>query len=218
MSMGGPSRAESSNGHLLAQRIVTALRDRDFLPAIYPALFTGEIAEGSLHAYMLSAYVLVGDRLAFSPVSDAPVFDRLDKLLIGEGSKRPDALWIDRGGQSIRCLIEFERYSPASLAPKARNLLMMGKEIQGTLDLIVLNYWTYIALPDEMLRETLTIFAHGFRHTVGVAFGALRCPALVVETVVVSQGSGIRIHTVTPRLFVAGGENKTYVVERLNSL
>ncbi|HEY7416238.1 MAG TPA: hypothetical protein VH593_13680, partial [Ktedonobacteraceae bacterium] len=127
----------------LAESLVALLRDSRFLPWVYRDLFSSGIDEGSLHAYMLSALVLVGDRLGLSPVSDAPIFDRLDKLLMGEGAKRPDAVWFARGTPEVQCLVEFERYTSHSLLPKARNLLIMAKEIQPAPQLVVLNYWTY---------------------------------------------------------------------------
>lgn len=210
--------ADYEDGALLAQKIVAAMRDHSFLSAIYPALFTEGIDEGSLHAYMLSALVLVGDRLGFSPVSDAPVFDRLDKLLMGEGAKRPDAVWFERGRQTIRCLIEFERYTPRSLAPKARNLLIMGKELQPAPQLVVLNYWTYTSLSASALSEVLSAFAHGFQHASGMTFPPLGCPALALETLVVSSGERTSVTATVPRLFVSGREDKPYIVQRLNAL
>lgn len=199
-------------GLRLAENLVAALRDQHFLPELYPDLFMAGIDEGSLHAYMLSALVLVGDRLGFSPVSDAPIFDRLDKMLMGEGAKRPDAVWFARGTQEIRCLVEFERYTSHSLLPKARNLLIMGKELQPSPHLVVLNYWTYSPIPASVLRETQTVFERGFTHTSGVSFRALRCPALVLETLVTNQGGRARVHSFVPRLFVYNGEDKPYIV------
>ncbi len=80
-----PAAAQDEGAHL-AQQLVRAMRVPSFLPTIYPAMFNHGVDEGTLHAYMLSALVLVGDRLGFSPVSDSPIFDRLDKLLMGEGA------------------------------------------------------------------------------------------------------------------------------------
>jgi hypothetical protein len=74
------SAAALRSGSELAQRLTGALRDSTFLPAIYPSVFVGGIDDGSLHAYMLSALVLVGDRLGYTPVCDAPIFDRLVDL------------------------------------------------------------------------------------------------------------------------------------------
>lgn len=204
------------DGISLAQSIVSALRDQSFLPVMFPALFTEGINEGSLHAFMLSALVLTGDRLRFSPVSDAPVFDRLDKLMMGEGAKRPDAVWFERGQSEIRCLIEFERYTLHSLAPKARNILIMGKELQPSPHLVVLNYWTYAPVTAEALRETQSVFAQGYRHPTGVAFPPVDCPALVLETLVANHGARASIQNFTPRLFVYGHENKPHIVQRLN--
>lgn len=205
-------------GVRLAERLIAMLRDRSALPAIYPALFHEGVDEGSLHAYMLSALVLVGGRLGFSPVADAPIFDRLDKLLMGEGAKRPDAIWFERAREEIRCLIEFERFTSRSLAPKARNLLIMGKELQPAPHLIVLNYWTYAPVPPDGLRDVQSIFAHGFSHPTGMTFPPLACPALALETAVAGQNMRTSVRAITPRLFVHGRENKPYIVERLNTL
>lgn len=211
-------RLGPDDGVHLAQNLVVTLRDSTFLPVVYPALFSKGIDEGSLHSYMLSALVLVGDRLGYSPVSDAPIFDRLDKLLMGEGAKRPDAVWFQRGQEEIQCLIEFERYTSRSLVPKARNLLIMSKELQPSPHLIVLNYWTYSTVSPEMLREVQSVFAHGFRHTTSMTFPPLRCPALVLETLVAIQEVRARVQAIVPRLFVHGGEDKPYIVQRLNTL
>jgi hypothetical protein len=211
-------RLDPNSGVQLAQNLVVSLRDNAFLPAVYPALYNGGIDEGSLHSYMLSALVLVGDRLGYSPVSDAPIFDRLDKLLMGEGAKRPDAIWFQRDREEIQCLIEFERYTSRSLVPKARNLLIMSKELQPPPHLIVLNYWTYSTVSPDMLREVQSVFAHGFRHTTSMIFPPLRCPALVLESLVAIQEERARVQAIVPRLFVYDGEDKPYIVQRLNTL
>lgn len=201
-------------GMRLAGDILAALRDPAFLPRVYPDLFDAGIEEGSLHAYMLSALVLVGDRLGFSPVSDAPVFDYLDKLLTGEGAKRPDAIWFTRGTRKIECLVEFERYTSHSLAPKARNLLIMGKEIQPPPQLVVLNYWAYSSPSASDLHESQRVFGQGFTHASGQTFPALSSPALALETRVASYDGRVRIQGFAPRLFVADGEDKPYVLQR----
>lgn len=205
-------------GIRLAESLITTLRDPLFLPELYPDMFNAGIDEGSLHAYMLSALVLVGERLGLSPVSDAPVFDRLDTQLIGEGAKRPDAVWFARGTRKIRCLIEFERYSNHSLLPKARNLLIMGKEIQPPPELVILNYWTYSPVAASALQPTLATFARGFTHPSTVHFSRLACPALVLETLVVSRDGHTRIDGFMPRIFVHNGEDKPYVIRHLGSL
>ena len=202
-------------GMTLARRLLEQLRDPAFLPTLYPAFFAHGIDEGALHAYMLSALVLVGERLGFSPVCDSPIFDRLDKLLMGEGAKRPDAVWFSRESQMPRCLVEFERYAPHALAPKARNLLIMGKEISATLDLIVLDYWTYTPVPDTQLAAPLAIFSHGFTHATGMSFPAQPCPALVLETLVESRDGKTAITHVAPRLVIANGEHKPYMLREL---
>jgi hypothetical protein len=54
--------------------------------------------------------------------------------------------------------------------PKAQNLVVMGKEMQATLELVVLNYWSYSGRPDADLRAASDVFARGFQHASGVAF------------------------------------------------
>lgn len=202
-------------GSDLAHRLMRALRDASFLPTIYPSLFLTGVDEGSLHAYMLSALVLVGDRLGYTPVCDSPIFDRLDKLLTGEGAKRPDALWLRRGTSDVCCLVEFERYTIRSLAPKAQNLLVMSKELWPKPELVVLNYWTYDNVDSPKLDGVRRLFEQGFRHPLGVAFPPLPCPALVLQTVVQEQPRGVIVVRVAPRLMVAEGEDKPYLVEDL---
>lgn len=211
-------RHDPDSGVQLAQNLVASLRDKDFLPAVYPALYGKGIDEGSLHSYMLSALVLVGDRLGYSPVSDAPIFDRLDKILMGEGAKRPDAVWFQRDQEEIRCLIEFERYTHHSLVPKARNLLIMSRELQPSPHLIVLNYWSYSTVSPDTLREVQSVFAHGFWHATGMTFPPPDCPALALETIVANKGARTRVQAVVPRLFIRGGEDKPYMVQHLNAL
>ncbi|WIG57798.1 MAG: hypothetical protein OJF49_000543 [Ktedonobacterales bacterium] len=207
--------AHQQPGMTLARWLLEQLHDPAFLPVMYPALFARGIDDGALHAYMLSALVLVGHRLGYSPVCDSPIFDRLDKLLMGEGAKRPDAVWFSRTDQTPRCLVEFERYTPNALAPKARNLLIMGKQISATLDLIVLDYWTYIPVPDAQLAAPLAIFSHGFTHATGMSFSALPCPALVLETQVEARDGKTAISHVAPRLVIADGEHKPYMLREL---
>jgi hypothetical protein len=202
-------------GRELARRLIAALRDPAFLPVIYPALYGDGVDEGSLHAYMLSGLVLIGDHLGYSPVCDSPIFDRLDKLLTSEGAKRPDAIWFTRGTQTVRCLLEFERYTRFSLVSKAKNLLVMGKELQGDLHLAVLDYWTYTPLSDMDLVDVRRIFESGFRHSSGVAFPPLTCATAIIETLVTHQGGKSHIIGVLPRVFAIGGETKTYVVNEL---
>lgn len=209
------SSASLRAGSDLAQQFMRWLRDPTFLPAIYPSMFRTGVEDGSLHAYMLSALVLVGDRLGFTPVCDAPIFDRLDKVLTGEGAKRPDAVWFRRGTSDAKCLIEFERYSGRSLVSKAQNLLIMGKELQPSPDLIILNYWTYSTCSDADLRDEGDVFAHGFSHTSGVVFRPLDCPSLILETLVSSDAGQVVVIETWPRRFIAGGENKPYVVNQL---
>lgn len=208
----------SDQSALLAEKLMRTLRDAEFLNEIYPHMFSSGVDEGSLHAYMLSALVLVGDRLEFAPVSDAPVSDRLDKMLIGEGAKRPDAIWFTRGRQEIECLVEFERYTSRSLLPKARNLLIMGKELQPSPHLVILIYWTYTPIPTSALQPTQAVFAEGFSHPSGIRFHCFACPSLVIETLVDDQNGRVRIRQFTPRLYVQNGENKPYIIKRLNAI
>lgn len=200
----------------LARNLVTALRDPTFLPPIYPRLYRAGVPEGSLHATMLSALVLVGNRLGLTPICDAPVFDDLDLALTAEASKRPDAAWLDRNTHGIRCLIEFERYTPRSLAPKARNLLVMGKAAEHSLDLTVLAYWSYEHVPPQELASASSTLAQGFTHTSGASFKRLDCPALVIEMQVMSTAeSKVVVGQILPRTVVAAGEEKPYLVADL---
>lgn len=199
----------------LARRLMAQLRDPGFLPTIFPDLFSTGIDQGSVHAYVLSALVLVGDRLGFTPVCDSPIFDRLDNLLTGEGPKRPDAVWYARGTQTVRCLVEFERFTRQALVPKARNLLIMGKEQRDDLQLAVLNYWTYASAPELELQMSRNVFERGFTHRQGIAFPRLSCPALIMETLVVDRDGLTRIVGFEPRQFIALGESKPYAVESL---
>ncbi|MGH2503638.1 MAG: hypothetical protein ACRDID_14110, partial [Ktedonobacterales bacterium] len=100
----------------------------------------------------------------------------------------------------------------------ARNLLIMGKELQPSPRLIVLDYWTYFTASMEALREVQSVFAQGFRHPTGVVFPPVGCPALVVETLVAHQDARSSIQAITPHLFVHGHEDKPYIVQRLNAL
>ena len=149
-------------GGKIAQTIMQCLRSPDILLATYPALFEGGVAEGSFHSYMLSALLLLGDRLGYSAVCDSPIFDRLDNLLLGEGSKRPDSVWFDRGTEIVRVLVEFERYTANSLQPKARNLLIMANACAKDLNLLVLMYWTLGARALAELRAAYDLFKRGF--------------------------------------------------------
>ena len=127
-------------GRDIAQTIMEGLRSPDILPAAYPALFEGGVAEGSFHSYMLSALLLLGDQLGYSAVFDSPIFDSLDNLLLGEGAKRPDSIWFERETETVRVLTEFERYTAKSLEPKARNLLLMANACAEDVYLLVLMY------------------------------------------------------------------------------
>ncbi len=202
-------------GYQIAVQLVLRLRNQAILPALYPPLFGEGIEEGSLHAYMLSALVLLGQQLGFAPVSDMPVFDRLDKLLTGDGAKRPDAVWFSSDPWQIRCLIEFERFAPHALRIKAQNLLVMGKQLQQSLHLVALIYWTYAPLEEKELREARHVFEQGFLHPTGVYFPRLACPVLMLETVVFARNERTMIERFSPRLLVLDGENKPYLVDNL---
>ncbi|HEX6798417.1 MAG TPA: hypothetical protein VF116_11970 [Ktedonobacterales bacterium] len=200
----------------LARGLVATLRDPQFLPVIYPSLFAEGVLDGSLHATVLSALVLAGDRLGFTPVCDAPMFDDLDLALTGDASKRPDAAWLDRSTRDVRCLIEFERYTPASLVPKAKNLLVMGKAAGQTLDLAALVYWSYEHLPRRELANVVQVFAQGFTHGSGAHFRRLGCLSLVTQVVATRvAGNRVVIERITPRVMVVAGEDKPYMLVEL---
>ena len=161
----------------------------------------------------------LSDRLGFTPVADAPIFDRLDTLLTGEGAKRPDAIWFERGHAEIRCLIEFERYTTQSLTPKAKNLLIVGKELHPTPYLVVLNFWTSVpGHSSSALQEAERVLARGFTHSTGAYFPPLGCPALVLETLVSDDNVRTRIQSITPRLFVYCSEDKPHIVRQLKAI
>lgn len=202
-------------GYDIAMQLVLRLRNQTSLPALYPPLFGEGSDEGFLHAYMLSALVLLGEQLGFAPVSDMPVFDRLDKLLTGDGAKRPDAVWFSQEPWQIRCLIEFERFAPRALQIKAQNLLVMGKQLQPGLHLVALIYWTYAPLAEKELQEARHVFEQGFLHPTGVHFPRLSCPVLVLETLVFVRNERTVIGSFKPRLLVFDGENKPYLVDYL---
>ena len=200
----------------LARGLMTALRDPAFLPGVYPSLFNEGIREGALHATMLSALVLVGARLGFTPICDAPVFDELHLALTGDASKRPDAVWLDRDERRIRGLIEFERYSLQSLAPKAKNLLLMGAAAGPQLDLAVLAYWVYGQVTHRALEDAAATFAHGFVHASGATFRRLDCLSLIVEfRVTATTSNRVALGDIEPRMAVAAGEDKPYLLADL---
>ena len=117
----------NEQGVEIARSIIEQLRSPEFIPIVYPELFGKGIEGGSFHPYMVSALLLLGDRLGFSPICDSPIFDRLITLLTGEGNKRPDSVWFERGTSIVRVLIEFERFTSTSLEHKAQNFNPNGK-------------------------------------------------------------------------------------------
>jgi len=204
-------------GWKVAQTIVQGLRSSDILPAVYPALFEGGVTEGSFHSYMLSALLLLGDRLGYSPVFDSPIFHRLDNLLLGEGAKRPDSMCFERGTETVRVLIEFERYTTNALDPKARNLLLMANACAEDVDLLVLMYWTVEVRGLAELRAAYDLARRGFGSR-GSQFGSGPCPMLLLETIAKRRRGRLTISSFVAKQFVFGGEDKTYVVEDLNSV
>lgn len=207
--------ARLQRGWEVARTIVQGFRSSDILPAAYPALFEGGVAEGSFHAYMVSALLLLGDRLGYSAVFDSPIFDKLDNLLLGEGGKRPDSIWFERGTETVRVLIEFERYTSNSLEPKARNLLLMANACTRDVDLLVLTYWTVEVRGLAELRGAYELARRGFSSK-GSQFGPGPCPMLLLETIAKRHGERLTISSFVAKQFVFGGENKDYVVEDLN--
>jgi len=203
-------------GREIAQTIVQGLRSPDILPATYPALFEGGVTEGSFHSYMLSALLLLGSQLEYSAVCDSPIFDRLDNLLLGEGSKRPDSIWFERGTETVRVLIEFERYTANSLEPKARNLLLMSNACAEDVNLLVLMYWTVQVRDAAELRAACELSKRGFRSK-GSRFGPAPCPMLLLETIVKRSAERLTVDSFVARQFVFSGENKHYIVENLNA-
>ena len=203
-------------GWEVARTVLQGLRSPGLVPAAYPALHEGGVAEGSFHSYMLSALLLLGHRLGYSAVLDSPVFDRLDNLLLSEGSKRPDSVWFERGTETVRVLIEFEKYTANSLESKARNLVLTANACAEDVTLVVLMYWTTQVRSWGDLRRAAELARKGFRSK-GSYFSPAACPMLIVETIVERHGERLTVSSFVAKDFVIGGENKDYVVEDLNS-
>lgn len=203
-------------GRDVAHNILAGLRSPIILREVYPILFQAGVAAGALHSYMLSGLVLLGEHLGYSPVCDSPVFDAIDNLLIGEGSKRPDSIWFERGEEKIKVLIEFERLKPGALESKVKNLLIMSKPHLHDLDLVILNYWSENVYPKSQLGKVLELAQNGFK-TNGVQFGPLPCPLVLLETIVCNKGKGIVIEDFSVKLLVFGREDKSYISEELNT-
>lgn len=203
------------SGWEIARKLIIGLRSRELLPAIYPALFCYGLPSNVLHSNMLSALVLLGDRLGYSPVADSPVFDYLDNLLIGEGNKRPDSIWFDRGTDKVRALIEFERYKPGAIEDKTRNLMIMNKSVYQDLQLLLLIYWTEAVQPTSVVRTSFEYAKTGFKIN-GNHFKPPLCPFLLLEAMVKRGKPGLFISDFTARCFVYGKEDKEYIVDDLN--
>jgi len=209
-------KAGLRRGCEVARTIIQGLRSPDILPPLYPALFEAGVVEGSFHSYMLSALLVLGDQLGYSAVLDSPVFDRLDNLLLSEGSKRPDSTWFERGTETMRVLIEFERYTAHSLEAKVRNLLLMANACAEDVSLLVLMYWTAQVRALAELRAASELSKKGFRSK-GSQFAPGPCPMLFVETIAQWHGERLAIASFVAKQFVFGGENKGYIVQDLNS-
>lgn len=215
--MKGPEGFSHPGGLALAEKLVSVLRKPDFLQFVYPAMFLSGIPEGSLHAFMLSSLVLVGDRLGYSPVCDTPVFDYLDNLLLGEGSKRPDSVWYERGSSAIRALVEFERYQSVALERKVRNLLIMANTCRLDINLLVLIYWTNHIRTFADLEPACKTIIQGFEQNES-RFTFANCPFLILETFVKQVELGVCITSFIARKYFYRGENKPYIIDYLNAL
>jgi hypothetical protein len=210
-----PSDRKQELGEDTARKLVRSLRAPDILPQVYPSLFRG-LAEGSLHSYMLSALIVLGDRLGYSAVCDSPVFDHLDNVLLGEGNKRPDSIWFERGTDKIRVLVEYERFANHALEKKARNLMFMANSYKDEIELLVLIYWTPMLRPDLDLISASDIFKNGFTYD-SSRFGPISCPSIIIETKVTKANSIFAVEGFIVRRFIFEGENKSQIVNNLNS-
>ena len=202
-------------GWEISRKILSGLRSPELLHAIYPSLFRNGLSAGALHPYMLSALLLLGDHLGYTPIVDSPVFDYLDNLLTGEGNKRPDSIWCDRGTEKVRVLIEFERYKSGAIEDKTRNLLIMNKSIKQDLQLLLLIYWTEEARPVSVVRTSFEFAKTGFKVN-GNIFNPSLCPFLLVEATVLHWQDRVSISGFAARELVYGGEEKDYVIGDLN--
>lgn len=207
---------EHPEGLALAIKLLSILRREKFLESVYPAMFTTGIPDGSLHAYMVSGLLLIGEHLGFSPVCDAPVFNQLDNLLLGEGTKRPDSIWYERRDKFIRMLVEFERYQGNAIDQKARNLLIMANTCQADLRLITMFYWNDKIISPTNLQKTNNIIARGFSQMES-RFSPAKCPFLLLETLIRKAEEGIIITSFIARQFIYRGENKSHIVDYLNA-
>jgi hypothetical protein len=207
----------SDMGREIAKTIITGIRSPNILKEIYPTLFNTGVPDGALHAYVLSSLVLLGDQLGFSAVCDSPVFDTLDNLLLGEGSKRPDSVWFERGSDQPKILFEFERFKPGALEIKIKNLLIMSKSYIQELDSMFLIFWSEGILPITVLSPAIELSKKGFRAS-GCQYGPSTCPIVFIETVVRKNSKGLIIENFIVRQYIFGRENKAYIVDELNNM
>jgi hypothetical protein len=214
--MSGTEDLRLRRGWEIARGLVSSLRSSETIRETYPALLGGGVLEGALHSYMLSALLLLGDRMGYSAVCDSPVFDKMDNLLLGEGSKRPDSVWLERGTETVRVLIEFERYTTNSLAAKTRNLLMMANSCIEDIELLVLMYWTLGVRDGSDLHAAYGLARRGFSSN-DFRVAPASCPLMVLETLTRRIGDRRTLDGFIVRQFVYGGEDKQYIVNELNT-
>jgi hypothetical protein len=208
--------ARLQQGGDIARSLLDQLRTGGTIPATYPLLFRGGVAEGSLHSFMVSALLLLGHRLGYSSVCDSAMSDDVDRVLLGEGARRPDSIWYERGTDRVRVLVEFERYKANALQQKARNLLLQANACKNDVQLLVLMWWTEAARAAADLGPPRDVFVGGFQQS-GSRYGPSLCPVLMLETLVKWTGNRLAACGFTARLFVFGRENKPYIVDSLNS-
>ena len=213
MNMNGS--AYQSQGVDIAHSIVRELRSPEFIPIVYPELFRRGITGGSFHSYMVSALLLLGNRLGYSPICDSPVFDPLDKLLTGDGSKRPDSVWFERGTTIARVLIEFEHFTSTSLEHKARNLILMTNAHKYDIKLLTLMYWATEVRSVSELKSAVEIFKNGFSQN-GYKYYPPACPVLILETKTIGKEEYLIIDGFIVRQLIIDKENKPYRVNELN--
>jgi hypothetical protein len=150
-------------------------------------------------------------------VCDSPIFDRLDNLLLAEGSKRPDSVWFERGTETVRALIEFERFTTNSLETKVRNLLLMANSCTEDIELLVLMYWTAVVRDRSDLQRAVQLAQRGFRSN-SIRIDPAPCPILFLETLTRRcREERLAVARFIVRQFVYGRENKSYIVDELNT-
>jgi len=205
------------NGRALTEALIRELRSGKVLPETYPVLYANGVARGALHSYVLAGLLLLGDRMGYSAVFDSPIFEPLDCILTGEGAKRPDSIWFERGTETVRALIEFEHHSGNSLRDKAQNLILAARTCNAGLALVALIYWIADSQAQPNLEATCEVFKRGF--SLGSSrFGPCVCPVLILETIATRQaGERLILSGFVARRFIFAGEDKPYVVEGLNA-